>query len=112
MVTRLSIIAIPGRPYSFSPKLEAGLHVGTFTRLTVTAIPGRRLTFIAKESEVIVVPPVPPEPPGPPDVSFGAMGGGGPLAEQRVRDHKRILREDKDLTEFIAIILTSGILDI
>ena len=97
--TQLSISAIPGKPHSFLPKFESGMHVGTFTRLSVTATPGRIHSFIAKG--VIIIPPEPPKP----SMRLGVSAVG------KLEERKDILRDDKDLMEFIGIILASGILD-
>lgn len=103
--TALSIIALPGKPHSFLAK-GTGPHTGLFTSLSVLSIPGRRLTFIAK-GEVIVVPP---EPTVPTPAKTGGMRL-GVSSVQMYEERKDILRDDKDLMEFIGIILASGILD-
>ena len=50
--TQLNPSALPGKPYSFSPKAEAipesGPHTGLFTELSNIALPGQRHSFTAK----------------------------------------------------------------
>ena len=81
--TRLSVIAVPGRNYTFLPKTYATQpHIGEFTALQVYALPGRRRTFIAKEQ---------------------VYGSKKPFEEYP--DRWRILREDE---EILAIIMAIG----
>ena len=84
--TRLSVIALPGRNYTFLPKTYATQpHTGEFTALQVYALPGRRRTFLAKTETA----------------STGASKG--PFEEYP--DRWRILREDE---EILAIIMAIG----
>lgn len=56
--TQLNPSALPGKPYSFSPKAEAipesGPHTGLFTELSNIALPGQRHSFTAKTAAEIV----------------------------------------------------------
>jgi len=51
--TRLSVIAVPGKPYSFVAK--GSVHTGRFTELSVIALPGMRHAFVAKTAAIIEV---------------------------------------------------------
>ena len=44
-----------------------------------------------------------------PDTGAGGIGGEDPV--HKIERHKQILREDKDILEFISIIVQSGILN-
>lgn len=113
--TELSVTATPGSQHSFSAKADTsgGTHTGFFTELSVMAVPGRVHSFSAKGGVVPTPPPV--QRPG------GSGGGHGPLTrwpdpdkEKFVRDElrrKRILKEDDELMELAALIVSSGILD-
>jgi len=47
--TALSVIALPGKPHSFSPKTAASAKgAGLFTALSVIGLPGKRHSFTAK----------------------------------------------------------------
>ena len=102
--TELSVTALPGKIHSFSPK--RGPHTGLFTQLSVMALPGVRLTFTAKAEAIVEIVPTPP----PPTISAGG-GGAGVHTEARYRERKEIIRDDRELMEFITTLVQSGILD-
>lgn len=105
--TELSVTAIPGKIHSFSAKSPvapvSGPHEGEFTALSVTATPGMRHTFVAKAAAAVAV--------------VARDYGGEQFPEKFVISQakaqelqEKIVRDDNEIMEILAILLGSEIL--
>ena len=139
--TALSVIALPGKPHSFSPKTAAAAKgAGLFTALSVIGLPGKRHSFTAKTEAAA---PSGPHTglftalsvlalPGkrhsftaktlyiPPAVEEAAPAarlfpGGGPYSSKEtklyIKSLENRIRDDDEILELVHTILLSGILD-
>jgi hypothetical protein len=99
--TQLSLVATPGRVYSFTAKSADGAGEkgeGLFTALSVLAVPGRRHIFLPKS----IIVPVPEEP----ELIFDAGGGvTGRIQEDLYRWRQR---DDEEIINIIMTIVLSG----
>lgn len=130
--TQLSTIATPGARRTFAPKTHGVKGEGPFTRLHVNALPGTNVAFYKKYHGIkgqgpftkLHVNALPGKRPYEPPVEVPeeeperrAMGPRGYGAEPPTKrrfvgmDYEELLREDEDLAELLAMIVSSGILD-
>jgi len=110
LFTELSNTGTPGQRHSFLPKTisDAVEHTGLFTELSVLGIPGKRHSFLDKTTVEDVVAPILVAPVGIPTGSPGILVK--PDLKFKVTNRRRILKEDDELMELVAQIVTSGIL--
>lgn len=99
-VTALSVMALPGPLHAFVAKSQCGVSPKPSTRITelsVMALPGMIHHFTAKEAAIVE--------------AIKQGGGGKKWIQRQDRLRARILREDKELMEFISILVETEMLN-
>src|SRR5512137_2791346 len=98
-VTALSVVALPGPLHEFLPKAPgvSAKGEGLFTWLSPIAVPGMRHSFTAKEAAIVE--------------AVTTYGGRKFFKQQVELQRQHILREDKELMEFLSMIVKAGLLN-